>query len=1326
MFWKHSSLPLAFVKDNSVRKRLSIGGRYFIQVSSAFFVSFLSCVGSRRSKLLRILQTNLSFVFSLSHPSTISPALSSVPLPMTSSFIFSDFQFKTIGQQPELLKRISAPNPQDLDRSYSPSISPVLPKELPLDSSPDLSTQPSLRTRLSLADRLMINPSSNNDIQMENVSSDQPTSLHTRSSTTPAINPVSTNQSLNKDIIAGTAVSASGRSQQPHNTMNVSGVLSPHHGHNLPTTLGPKASNLSRSSSGRSNLGINPQTSARSLTLQSNAATSISRPGTPNNSAASVATEVPPFATLRQLQARIASSIANLKPVSTKNVLLLAQSLKEQQRGILISVHSAQTIAQQALDSAQASVTACHDCLKVAESTQVQIDEVMAAIENIGGHASGWNVGLEALKDDFRQLKAWARDLEISEAQRQRDFKETEAKRRSQERTPQPQGSSTKRLLTPQPAQSPAVSPNLSSPSSVPISVEHEADAATRAWDQLREQSAERRRLAEAELRKHREAEERLEQEQKQAQALVEAREAKLAHIRAGRIEAEQREKTRQQEEAEEAELKRKELDRMREEAIQFQLAQRKASEERRDAEENEKVYQAEKVMAAKRLAEEQKRRDLEARETLARRREVEKAKAVEAEAQRQYLLQEQEVKRQEIVAQKHRANAEAAKKIHAERAKEKQANRIASIDKSITPPHQNTPPPPGQSTVAANFSKFDLGNTSTTSAGGGPDDNVFKATDPNSSNQPIYLNPTQRQRSPSIANGSTTLHEHDSWVIPSPSTSPKQPATIAFVNTIGSDIGIIPLIPRSLVPPISPEAQRANLRRLANGLSIPIKRDPDEGKLVKAMGRDSTLPLKVMELTNVPNTSNPPVEIGLRKPKEEPPADIPLLSLPSPSPSKHTKVASTCQLPDSEPARASSQNSSQQKQSDPSSPAVGIVQPSTQTTAASINMTSTAVAISTTSSTGEQQATVVSKPKVVSLPRPPLPMPMNQSFSSITHDLAPNDPFDNLLASRMGPDASTSTNGWSIPSPVQEDARVRAVRPPGLDHYSPPPPSANTRGPTRSRPLPRRVDHYSPPRRAPERQPPAHNDYTRSRSRSGELSENNSRRTSPDPRTRYLSRRDDGPADISPPNLLGQKRQRVDDHPGGPPTRRPRYGADINNELAPRISTARLPHLPEDEWSHVANYERSPTPEPRITPLFNRIEDPPPTPSSFRGGQASNSYRPDSQNDRRPGFKQHTSQGQPPYGNYLYHSNNPQRQNYRNPEDASRPNLLNRFTDSAQPAQGDNGYALPRSYRARPPKPLRGGAHPPLEQRLSSNPSNPSLMNRMQGSTGHQRPNNA
>jgi len=1280
---------------------------------------------------------------------------------MTPSLSFSNFQFKTIGQQPELLKRISAPNPEDLDRFQSPPISPVLAKDLLPGSPPEISTRPSLRARLSLADRLMINLSGNSDVQMDDASS---ANLHTRSLTTPAITLESTNQSLNGDITTETAVSASGRSRPPRNKMNVSGVLSPHHTHNSPATLGFEPSNLTRSSSGRSNL----QSSARPTSLQSNATTSISRPGTPNNSAASLTT--PPFATLRQLQARIASSIANLKPISTENVLLLAQSVKEKQRGVLTSVQHAQTLAHQALVSAQASVTACDDCLKVVESTQMQIDEVMVAIENIGGgRASSWNVSLEALRDDFHQLRAWARDLEINEAQRQRDFEETEAKRRSQERTPQPQGPSTKRFgLTPPPAQSPAIKPNLSPPSSLLISVEHEADAAARAWDQLRELSSERRRLAEAELRKHREAEERLEQEQKQAHALVEAREAELARIRAERIEAERREKARQQKEAEEAEFKRKELDRMREEASQFQLAQRKASEERRHMEENEKACQAEKDMAAKWLAEEQRHRDIEAKETLAR------AKAVEAEAQRQHLLQEQEVKRQEIVAQKHRANAEAAKKIHAERAKEKQANRIASIEKSIIPPHQNTPPPPGQSTVAGNFYlNLDLGNTSTI-AGGGPDGNStgasvkfpsgdtstsrpimtspkvcrvdlespdslsgvipakndLTATDSNSSNQPRYTIPTQRHRSASsnaIANGSTIFHEPNSWVIPS--TSPKQPTTNVFVDSIGSDIGIISLVPKSQVPPISPEAQKVNLRRLidATGLSSPtIKRDPDEGKLGKEMERNSALPLKAKELTNISITSNPPVETGLQKLKEEPPADIPLLSLPSPSPYKPTKVSSsTCQPLNSEPTRARSPNSSPQKQSDPSGPAVGSGQPSARSTAGSINTTSTVVDVPTTSSTGEQQVTVVSKSNAVSLPHPPLPIPVNQSF--ISNDLAPNDPFDNLLASRMGPDASTLTNGWSIPSPVHEDVpdlrfRVRAARPLGPDHYSPPPSSASIRGPTRSRPLPRRVDHYSP-RRAPERLPSSHNDYPRSRSRSGGPSGNNSRCPSPDPRTRYHGRRDGGPADILPPVLLGQKRQRVDDQPAGPPTRRPRFGAD-NNEPAPRIGTARSPypsHLPEDEWSHLANYERSPTPEPRVTPLFNRIEDPPPTSTAFRGGQTSNSYRPDSQNDRRPGgFKQHASQGQPPYSSYPYL----QRQNYRNPEDGSRPNLLRRFTDSAQ---GDDGYPSPRSYRGRPPKPLgRGGAYPPLEQRLSNNPNNPSLMTRMQGPTGYQRPNNA
>ncbi|KIM45279.1 hypothetical protein M413DRAFT_441961 [Hebeloma cylindrosporum] len=1294
---------------------------------------------------------------------------------MTTSISFSSFQFKTIGQQPELLKRISAPDPdreEDLDiGSHSPSISPVSAKDLPVDSSTEVPKQPSLHSRLSLADRIMINQNGSDDVQMQDASIDQPNGLLTRSLATPSINLLSTNQSLNKDNTAGMVVSANRRNLPPH-TMNVPGASSPHDTESdSPITLAPHTSNLSRLSAGR-NFGINPQSSSRPSSSQSIAATSISRPGTPNNSTPSVTTDASTFAIFRQLQARIASSIAKLKPISTENVLLLAQSVKEQQRGVLTSVYRAQTLAQQALDSAQASVTACHNCLKVAESTQVQIDELMIAIENVGGAepASVWNVGLEALRADFLQLRDWARDLENNEIQRQRDIKETEAKLRSEERT---QGPSTKRIgssLTPQPAQAPAVNPNLLPLSSVLVAVEHEADAAARAWDQLREQSAERRKLAEAELRKHRDAEERLEQEQKQAQALVEAREAELARIRAERIEAERREKARQEKEAEEAELRRKELDRMREGALQIQLAQRKASEERRLA---EKALQVEKDMAAKRLADEQKRRDIEASEALARRLEEERAKAIEAEALRQHLLQEQEVKRQEIVAQKHRANAETAKKIHAERAKEKEANRIVSIEKSITPPHQHALPSSGQSTVAP--SKFDLGNTSTTAAGAGPDGksvgasaksstddtntsrpittspkvsrvdqsesssdllstNHVLANDPNFSTQPRYTNPTQHYQSASAntitssSNGSATFHE-DSWVIPS--TSPRQPASNAFV---GSDVFNIPLIPRSLVQPISPEAQKANLRRLidANRLSSPIiKHDPDEEQLAKEMERNSALPPKV-KVTNVPKTSNPPAKIGLQKPKEEPLTDIPLLFSPSPSPSLPAKVDSSISPPlNPEPARAGSQNAPRQKQINAAGPAVGNPQPSTKLTA--INVTPTAVDISSTSSTRAQQVTVVSKPIVASLPRPPLPMPKNQSFGPVSHDPVTND--DNLLASRMGPDASTLTNGWSLAGPVQEDVidprnRARAARPPGHDHYSPPPSSANTRGPTRPRPLPRRVDHYSPPpRRASERLPPAHNDYPRSRSRSGGSSRNSSRCASPDAGPRHYVRRDDGPTDILPPNLLGQKRQRVEEQPAGPPPRRPRYGADINNQAVPRIGTARPSYPGEDEWSHLANYERSPTPEPCVTPLFNRIEDAPLTSTAFRGGQISNTYRPDPQNDRRPaGFKQqHASQGQPSSGSYTYQSNNPQRQNYRSPEDVSRPNLLKRFTDSAQPGQGDDGYPPPRSYRGRHPKPFgRGGPHPPLEQRLSNNPNNPSLMTRMQGPTGYQRPNNA
>jgi len=1114
----------------------------------------------------------------------------------------------------------------------------------------------------------------------------------------------------------------------------------------------------------------------------------MNRPGTPNISPATVTTEPPAFSTLRQLQAQIASSLENLKPISNENVLLLAQSAKEYQREVLTSVHHAQSIAQQALLSAQESVTACQDCLKAAESTQVQIDEVMAAVESIGGggHASGWNVALEALRSDFRQLQAWVRDLEVHEVQRQREFKEAEVKSRSQEQTLQLQGPSAIRLgnsLTPHPAhpnniqtRSPVAPPKLLLSSPILNSVEHEADAAARAWDQLREQSAERRKPGEAELRKRRDAEERLEEEQKQAQVLVEAREVELARLRAERIEAEQREKVRQTKEAEEAEQKRKELHRVREEAIRFQLGQRKAGEQRSAAEEN--AHQT-KDTEAKRLAEEQKRRDVQAREPLAMPQE-ERAKAVVAEAQRQHLLQEQEFRKQELHAPKYRASPGTAKKLHAELTNGNQANGASSIEKSITSSHQNTLPLGGQTTVAANFLKPSLGNTSTTPTCGGPGGikntgaqanfpssdtsasrpfttspkvghvdlqslnllsdlippiTILQATDPNSSTQPRYITPVQRHQSTSAnsitysSNGSINRLELNSWVTP-PATPRSAPNTQASV-CIDSDIGNVPLIPRSLVPPISPEVQKVNLRRLivANGSSISpnIKRDSNGEQLVIKQ-ENLALPLRVEEPTNGPSTTTTSnLSVG-SQPKVESHTDIPLLSLPSPSSLTQgdTLASSTSPVLDSEQGRARPPNSTGQQQPGSSDLVVGNAQQPIQLHTESITTTSTAVDTSRTSSTEEQRATVVSgatsKPNVSSLPRPPLPM---VTFSSVSHSLTPNDPFDNLLASRMGPDASTLTNGWSPPSPIQEDAtdlryRVRASRPPpGPDHYPLAPPAANTRGPPpRSRP-PRRVDHYSPSRGSLERLPPVHNDDPRTLSQSGgSASSNPLRCISPDSRAHLMGRPDNGPLDISPPNLLGRKRQRVGEQPLGPPSRRPRYSTD--NEQAPLIGTARRVTSTAAERGQPTNYERSPTAESRVT-LFDRIEDRGPSSIStaFRGGQASNSYQPDSQNHQRPAgsnFAQRVSQGQPPYGNNPY--SNSQRPNYRNPEDSSRP-LLHRFTDSTHPSQADSGYPPPRSYRPRPTKTFgRGGAHPPLEQRLSNNPNNPSLINRMQGPT--------
>jgi hypothetical protein len=334
----------------------------------------------------------------------------------------------------------------------------------------------------------------------------------------------------------------------------------------------------------------------------------------------------------------------------------------------------------------------------------------------------------------------------------------------------------------------------------------------------------------------------------------------------------------------------------MREEAIRFQPAQRKANEERRAAEEN--AFQVEKDVATKVLAEEQRRRHVEARALLAK-HQGERAKAVEVEGQRQHLLHEQELRRDETLAQQHRASAETAKNIHAELANEKQANRTAPIDKNITPPHQHTPLVPGLSTARANLLKPDFGNMSTTNLGPGgikntgahanfPSDSrlfttspkvghvdphstnllsdpippitVFQATDPNSSKQPGHVTPIQHQSASAngvvcSSNSSTTHLEHNSWV--TPPTTPGPLANHQTTVCIGSDTGNVPLIPRSLVPPISPEVQKVNLRRLiiANGSPISpspnIKRDPDEEK--KQNSKEPTNDLSTTSTSNIP-----------------------------------------------------------------------------------------------------------------------------------------------------------------------------------------------------------------------------------------------------------------------------------------------------------------------------------------------------------------------------------------------------------------------------------------------------------------------------------------
>jgi len=415
---------------------------------------------------------------------------------------------------------------------------------------------------------------------------------------------------------------------------------------------------------------------------------------------------------------------------------------------------------------------------------------------------------------------------------------------------------------------------------------------------------------------------------------------------------------------------------------------------------------------------------------------------------------------------------------------------------------------------------------------------------------------------------------------------------------------------------------------------------------------------------------------------------DVPVLSMPSPSPAI-VKVATTFAVPEAEakaklpnfkkikgvPSTAAPETSLSSKEVPPStqtmSPLELFAQPPEPANSPIISKSKEKV-----------------RPAAVRRNVPPLTSNINEQSSTLTDALNQKIQTNDshlAISPRMGPDAAV-TDGWA--QPMADDPMMKRQR---KQLRSPPRsiPSASRLAPKRPRGLPRiSNDHYSPPRRIPSSLP-SHNDYARDRRRSG--SAEYARGLSP-----QTQHNENGNASDNIPTI-GRKRYRDDDSVDAPPPRRYRYDSPPDEHVQPSS------YQPHD--ADRSRYGRSPSPQPRLTPLALRLESE--TPWNAQGGSSyrpiyneSDPYAYDAHQRYSASHFQSIPQGSSYYGSASAQSNQ-QRQ-------IGLP-LLNRFTDLAeQTFNNHHGPTRPRMPRG------RGGGNQALEQRMSK-PKPVSLINRLE-----------
>ena len=1232
------------------------------------------------------------------------PSNSSLPLPASTirnipvaphpGPRFADFQFRTIGQQPELLKRISAPNP-DLQYDHdSDLLSPPLPDQSTKTLVPpegDSTRRPSLQDRLSLLESPSTRTVENGDVTMANALDLRPAfdfraTQNVQTTTTSTTQPPrlsSSPQSLRTPFPQNLGLRKEPELQDmvfKEKAIKKAGAVSASNESRLPIITGSQIENR-----------ISPpfvQSSA-----QANGVSSLFFSGE----------SVPSLTALRTLQSRLSSSLSNFNPISTANALAAAQSAKDQCTEVLATAHRAHTLAQQASLSAQDSMVAAQECLTLATAVQNRADLALSAVEKIrSGQEIGtkgecdYNASVKALKDDFHQLAEWLSQWDAYESKRQleRENEKRKKKLNLQLELDLNNFSAKKQsydIIT------------HSEPSMISIrealTVEDEADAATRAWNQHREQSAERKRLADDELRK-REAEAELERQKLQAQSVADARHAELEKkLQAEKRKAEEEEKSRKEKEVLELQRQQHEM-----EITRFLRSQKQDRDMAEVADEERKKAQAEK--AEKELLKRPKTTESDVkREILERKKRLEMEAQPPISADPVANISDKAKEKQSTACltnppSQHNSlpsslpsgpshtefgNVVSKKNLPTNIPQNKQQNRSLlgttreDSSSSSTNPTSSVSSIPKSSTVMQNGVKSHKVPPDMPSS-------IDKQLLPDSSTARMPSNHV-READRKSGDGPSRLSSFSSLppLTPSDSLSPvlNPPATISndFEDThseinihyTGPDMGNVSVVPPSRIPPVSLEAQRANLHLFMNENGFPCAPGAsgvDERKRSSGRKPLTSSHLNGDQMRRTSSASNQGTDKTV---KLEPIHDVVIPIRPAGPP---IKVAPKPKLPDFKKIKITPTTAIQETLlSSKELPA------SAQTILPSDSLVQPPEPVSIQSNgSGSANSSVLSKEKekgrsaAVRRNVPPLESnAQTPSLEDIMNQAFQGNDLDLPVSPRMGPDAAV-TDGWA--QPVVDDPSLKSQRKePPFDRSSPysiVPPVSHLVPPQRPRPGPR-FDHYSPPRRIPDK------DYSRDRRQSGSVEYEYSR-GGLSPQSKYNDDRRSLLTEDMPP-VIGRKRYRDDETDDAPPPRRPRYVSPpfrrddyVQPSLALRLES-------EKPWnSHGGSSYR---------PVYND------TKSYSYESQSRNT-----KNQRHPSYRsQPIPQGPSYYDNSTPSTQfNQQRQFGRNimTNDTRLP-LINRFTDSAEQTR------VPRS----------GGNHA-LEQRISK-PKTVPLINRLE-----------